>query len=584
MLPPCAACKCLRRKCTNDCVFARYFPADNPSKFTSVHKVYGACNVAKLLKELGTDSQRNEAVKSLVYEAEYRLRDPVHGCVGHVALLQQKLRQVQHDLECAKKELSTYIAPSEMLPQQQPQQNFLPSVYQMMPSHVQQMMIPTGVPLPHRGQLVIREPNLQEQQHQQKQILEAQQLVAMAAAMEQETLRSYQQQQLQQLQEQEVLRAYEQQLLQQLQEQEVLRADEQQQLQHQQQLQQQQGHDLVRFNNVFDDGAGPSTATGFNEMPEEAAAMEQEMLRAYEQQQLQQLQEQEVLRADEQQQLQQLQEQEVLRADEQQQLQYQQQLQHQQQLQQQQGHDLVRFNNVFDDGAGPSTATGFNEMPEKAAAMEQEMLRAYEQQQLQHLQQQQEQELLRAYAQQLQQQTEHDLVRFSTNVFDDGAGPSTATGFNEMPEEAAAMEQEMLRAYEQQLQQQAAHDLVRLSSNVFDDGAGPSTATGFNEMPEEAAAKADGMQPFMSLGGSYETNPYHHIQHHNLVQEQSFSPSHPHTDHPNQLQLVATEELFLQQQEQQRRDVTSHNHLQQTEQQLASSTPGLAVPPAIPER
>ncbi|KAL0461484.1 UNVERIFIED_CONTAM: hypothetical protein Slati_0036000 [Sesamum latifolium] len=42
---------------------------------------------------------------------------------------------------------------------------------------------------------------------------------------------------------------------------ELLRAYKQQQLQHQQQPQQQQGHDLVRLDNVFDDGAGPSTVT-----------------------------------------------------------------------------------------------------------------------------------------------------------------------------------------------------------------------------------------------------------------------------------------------------------------------------------
>ncbi|KAL0461483.1 UNVERIFIED_CONTAM: LOB domain-containing protein 36 [Sesamum latifolium] len=241
--PLCAACKCLRRKCTSDCAFAPYFPLDNPAKFTNVHKVYGACNVAKLLNELGTESQRNEAAGSLAYEAEFRLLDPVHGCVGYVALLQQKLKQVHHDLECAKKELFTYIAPFEMLPQQQPQQNFVPSVCRMMPSHLQQMMIPTGVPLPRQNQLVIREPNLQEQQHQQQQILEVQQLLAMAAGMEQEMLRAYEQTQMQHPQQQ--------------QEQELLRAYEQQQLQHQQQLQQQEGHDLVRLDNVFDDAQVP---------------------------------------------------------------------------------------------------------------------------------------------------------------------------------------------------------------------------------------------------------------------------------------------------------------------------------------
>ncbi|CAA0840927.1 LOB domain-containing protein 36 [Striga hermonthica] len=90
---PCAACKCLRRKCTQECVFAPYFPPDNPQKFANVHKVFGASNVAKILNDL-TPAHREDAVNSLAYEAEYRLRDPVYGCVGLISVLQHKLKQV----------------------------------------------------------------------------------------------------------------------------------------------------------------------------------------------------------------------------------------------------------------------------------------------------------------------------------------------------------------------------------------------------------------------------------------------------------------------------------------------------------
>ena len=47
---PCAACKLLRRRCAQDCVFAPYFPADEPQKFANVHKVFGASNVSKMLQ------------------------------------------------------------------------------------------------------------------------------------------------------------------------------------------------------------------------------------------------------------------------------------------------------------------------------------------------------------------------------------------------------------------------------------------------------------------------------------------------------------------------------------------------------
>ena len=104
---PCAACKFLRRKCQTECVFAPYFPPDQPQKFSNVHKVFGASNVTKLLNELHP-SQREDAVNSLAYEADMRLRDPVYGCVGVISLLQHQLRQLQMDLSCAKSELSKY--------------------------------------------------------------------------------------------------------------------------------------------------------------------------------------------------------------------------------------------------------------------------------------------------------------------------------------------------------------------------------------------------------------------------------------------------------------------------------------------
>ena len=47
---PCAACKLLRRRCGEECVFAPYFPADQPHKFANVHKVFGASNVNKMLQ------------------------------------------------------------------------------------------------------------------------------------------------------------------------------------------------------------------------------------------------------------------------------------------------------------------------------------------------------------------------------------------------------------------------------------------------------------------------------------------------------------------------------------------------------
>ncbi|XP_042439117.1 LOB domain-containing protein 6-like [Zingiber officinale] len=112
---PCAACKFLRRKCQPDCVFAPYFPPDQPQKFVHVHRVFGASNVTKLLNELHP-LQREDAVNSLAYEADMRLFDPVYGCVRVISILQHQLHQLQIDLSRAKSELSKYQSAAAVAP------------------------------------------------------------------------------------------------------------------------------------------------------------------------------------------------------------------------------------------------------------------------------------------------------------------------------------------------------------------------------------------------------------------------------------------------------------------------------------
>ncbi|OIW21783.1 hypothetical protein TanjilG_10806 [Lupinus angustifolius] len=103
-MSPCAACKLLRRRCAKDCVFAPYFPADEPYKFGSVHKVFGASNVNKMLQEL-PEYQRLDAVSSMVYEANARVKDPVYGCVGAISSLQQQVDMLQTQLALAQAEV-----------------------------------------------------------------------------------------------------------------------------------------------------------------------------------------------------------------------------------------------------------------------------------------------------------------------------------------------------------------------------------------------------------------------------------------------------------------------------------------------
>ncbi|XP_060170178.1 LOB domain-containing protein 1 [Lycium barbarum] len=101
---PCAACKILRRRCAEKCVLAPYFPPNDPIKFTTAHRVFGASNIIKFLQEL-PESQRADAVSSMVYEANARLRDPVYGCAGAICQLQKQVNELQAQLAKAQAEV-----------------------------------------------------------------------------------------------------------------------------------------------------------------------------------------------------------------------------------------------------------------------------------------------------------------------------------------------------------------------------------------------------------------------------------------------------------------------------------------------
>ncbi|URD93959.1 LOB domain-containing protein [Musa troglodytarum] len=98
---PCAGCKILRRRCTVRCLLAPFFPPTEPLKFTTAHRVFGAGNIIKLLQEL-PESRRADAVNSMVYEANARLRDRVYGCAGVICHLQKQVDELQAQLARAQ--------------------------------------------------------------------------------------------------------------------------------------------------------------------------------------------------------------------------------------------------------------------------------------------------------------------------------------------------------------------------------------------------------------------------------------------------------------------------------------------------
>ncbi|KAJ0975544.1 hypothetical protein J5N97_017509 [Dioscorea zingiberensis] len=103
-ITPCAACKLLRRRCAQECPFSPYFSPHEPQKFASVHKVFGASNVSKMLMEV-PEPQRADAANSLVYEANVRLRDPVYGCMRAILALQQQVQALEAELSAVRAEI-----------------------------------------------------------------------------------------------------------------------------------------------------------------------------------------------------------------------------------------------------------------------------------------------------------------------------------------------------------------------------------------------------------------------------------------------------------------------------------------------
>ncbi|PWZ57252.1 NADP-dependent malic enzyme [Zea mays] len=94
------------------CIFAPYFDSEQgAAHFAAVHKVFGASNVSKLLLQIPAH-KRLDAVVTICYEAQARLRDPVYGCVAHIFALQQQVVNLQAELTYLQAHLATLELPA----------------------------------------------------------------------------------------------------------------------------------------------------------------------------------------------------------------------------------------------------------------------------------------------------------------------------------------------------------------------------------------------------------------------------------------------------------------------------------------
>lgn len=93
----CAACKYQRRRCTAECLLAPYFPPDQPKIFQNAHKLFGVKNILKILEKLDPE-QKPAAMWSIIYEANERDSDPVHGCLGKICQLRYQIWHLEQEL------------------------------------------------------------------------------------------------------------------------------------------------------------------------------------------------------------------------------------------------------------------------------------------------------------------------------------------------------------------------------------------------------------------------------------------------------------------------------------------------------
>jgi len=69
-----------------------------------VHKLFGVSNLLRLFKHVDP-CKREDTVKSIAYEADTRAKDPVHGCLGVITVLQNQVAKLKEELHVAREQL-----------------------------------------------------------------------------------------------------------------------------------------------------------------------------------------------------------------------------------------------------------------------------------------------------------------------------------------------------------------------------------------------------------------------------------------------------------------------------------------------
>jgi hypothetical protein len=94
----CAACKHQRKKCSENCILAPYFPSNRSKEFKAAHKVFGVSNITKLVRN-AQEVDRRRVVDSLIWEAINRQKDPINGSYGEYIKVCNEYKKIFEELK-----------------------------------------------------------------------------------------------------------------------------------------------------------------------------------------------------------------------------------------------------------------------------------------------------------------------------------------------------------------------------------------------------------------------------------------------------------------------------------------------------
>ncbi|RDX64354.1 LOB domain-containing protein 22, partial [Mucuna pruriens] len=108
----CAACKYQRRKCAPDCILAPYFPHDRQRQFLNAHKLFGVSNITKIIKLL-SPHDKDQAMRTIIYQSDMRATDPVGGCYRYILDLQAQIEYYRAELDLVLQQLAIFRAQAQ---------------------------------------------------------------------------------------------------------------------------------------------------------------------------------------------------------------------------------------------------------------------------------------------------------------------------------------------------------------------------------------------------------------------------------------------------------------------------------------